>query len=62
MAKVGIRLTLQSFQHPEYLTMTRGNTFDLTWQGKGVSGDVDSYVWAVFHSEQRRNYSGINDH
>ena len=61
MAKVGIRLTLKSFQHPEYLTLTRGNTFDLTFRGKGVSGDVDSYVRAVFLSGEGRNYGGIED-
>ena len=61
MAKAGIRLTLKSFQHPEYLTLTRGNTFDLTFRGKGVSGDVDSYVRAVFLSGEGRNYGGIED-
>jgi peptide/nickel transport system substrate-binding protein len=61
LAKVGIRLTLKSFQHPEYLTLTRGNTFDLTFRGKGVSGDVDSYVRAVFLTGEGRNYSGIED-
>lgn len=61
LKKVGINLTLRSFDLADYLSRTRGNTFDLTLRGLSTGIDVDSFLYGSFHPTSGRNYNGVND-
>jgi len=61
LKKVGINLTLRSFDLADYLSRTRGNTFDLTLRGLSTGIDVDSFLFGSFHPTSGRNYNGVND-
>ena len=60
--KAGFNMTIKTLDHPAYLSQTRGNTFDLTFRGKNIpGGDVDGYLYSVFHPTSSNNYGGVND-
>lgn len=61
LKKVGINLTLRSFDLADYLARTRGNTFDLTLRSLSTGIDVDSFLYGSFHPNSNRNYNGVND-
>ena len=61
LKKANIRMTLKFMDHATYLSQTRGNTFDLTFRGKAMAGDIDSYIFGVFHPSSPNNYGGVND-
>ncbi|MEX2374651.1 MAG: ABC transporter substrate-binding protein [Dehalococcoidia bacterium] len=60
LAQAGFNMSLRTFDHAEYLENTRGNTFDITFRGKSVQSDVQSYL-QQYVSTDGRNYSGVND-
>jgi ABC-type transport system substrate-binding protein len=50
LKKAGINMTIQMLDHPDYLRRTRtGGKFDITFRGKALFVDIDSYAYAVFH-------------
>jgi len=61
MKKANIRMNLKFMEHATYLSQTRGNTFDLTFRNKAMAGDIDSYIFGVFHPSSPSNYGGVND-
>lgn len=61
LKKVNIRMSLKFMDHATYLAQTRGNTFDLTFRNKAMAGDIDSYIFGVFHPSSPNNYGGVND-
>ncbi len=61
MKKIGINVTLKSFDLAEYLSRTRGNTYDLTLRPLSTGIDVDSFLFGSFHPTSGRNYNGVDD-
>ena len=61
LKKANIRMSLKFMDHATYLAQTRGNTFDLTFRNKAMAGDIDSYIYGVFHPTSPNNYGGVND-
>lgn len=62
LKKVGMNMSIKTLDHPSYLQQTRGTTpFDIAIRGKSVQGDVDSYLFQVFHPSSEGNYGGVND-
>lgn len=62
LKKAGINLTIKMFgDHVQYVALTRGDSFDITFRGKNVKGDIDSYVYGTFHPSDPNNYGGVND-
>lgn len=50
LKKAGINMAIQMLDHPDYLRRTRtGGKFDITFRGKALFVDIDSYAYAVFH-------------
>jgi peptide/nickel transport system substrate-binding protein len=50
LKRVGINMSIQMLDHPDYLRRTRtGGKFDITFRGKALFVDIDSYAYAVFH-------------
>jgi len=50
LKRVGINMSIQILDHPDYLRRTRtGGKFDITFRGKALFVDIDSYAYAVFH-------------
>ncbi|GEM_PF-514856 len=50
LKKVGIDMSIQMMDHADYLKRTRtGGKFDITFRGKALFVDIDSYAYAVFH-------------
>lgn len=62
LKKGGINLSIKMFgDHAQYVAITRGDSFDITFRGKNVKGDIDSYVYGTFHPADPSNYGGVND-
>jgi len=61
MKRVGVNLTLKAMDLAEYLSRTRGNTYDLTLRSSSPGMDVDSYLYGSFHPSSNRNYNGVDD-
>jgi peptide/nickel transport system substrate-binding protein len=61
LKKVGISLNLRSFDLNEYLSRTRGDTFQLTLRGSNPGLDIDAYLYGSFHPSSGRNYNGVDD-
>lgn len=50
LKRVGIDMSIQIMDHADYLKRTRtGGKFDITFRGKALFVDIDSYAYAVFH-------------
>ena len=62
LKKAGINLTIKVFgDHAQYVALTRADTFEITFRGKNVKGDIDSYIYGTFHPSDPSNYGGVND-
>ncbi len=62
LRKAGINLSIKMFgDHAQYVALTRGDSFDITFRGKNVKGDIDSYIYGTFHPSDPSNYGGVND-
>ena len=61
LKKVGVNLNLKSLDKGTYSTDKKKGNYVITFTGKDLSGDVDSYLYATFHTGQRDNYAGVSD-
>lgn len=62
LKRAGINLKIKMFgDHAQYVALTRADTFEITFRGKNVKGDIDSYVYSTFHPSDPGNYGGVND-
>jgi len=63
LKKVGVNLRLAPVDFQDWLLRTRVgvSNFEMVPRGQAVKDDVDSYLYASFHSRSARNYSGVND-
>lgn len=62
LRKAGINLTIKVFAHQEWATKLRaGDGYDIGHTNRTVDPDVDSNLYAVFHSSSPSNLAGVND-
>jgi len=61
LKKAGINLTLKSIDKDAYSSNKKAGKYVITMTGKDVEGDVDSYLFATFHSASKDNYAGVKD-
>jgi peptide/nickel transport system substrate-binding protein len=61
MKRVGININLKSVDKDAYSTDKKEGKYTITMTGKDIEGDVDSYLYATFHSGSKDNYAGVQD-
>jgi len=61
MKKVGINLNLKAIDKDAYSSNKKAGKYTITMTGKDIEGDVDSYLYATFHSGSKDNYAGVQD-
>jgi peptide/nickel transport system substrate-binding protein len=61
LKKGGINLNLKTLDKDTYSSAKKNGSFVMTITGKDIEGDVDSYLFATFHSGSQDNYAGVND-
>jgi peptide/nickel transport system substrate-binding protein len=61
LKKVGINLNLKSIDKDSYSSNKKTGKYTITMTGKDIEGDVDSYLFATFHSASKDNYAGVKD-
>jgi peptide/nickel transport system substrate-binding protein len=61
LKKVGINLTLKTTTRDEWAGLKRQKNYSMDMTGKIVLGDIDSYLYAVFHPSSKANYGSTND-
>jgi peptide/nickel transport system substrate-binding protein len=63
LKKVGVNLSLKPLQGNEDALRRRSGdfVFNITPRGQGISADIDSYVYGMFHPNSADNYGRIND-
>jgi ABC-type transport system substrate-binding protein len=63
LKKVGINLALKGLTGNEDALRRRSGDFqfNITPRGQGISADIDSYVYGMFHPKSADNYGRIND-
>jgi peptide/nickel transport system substrate-binding protein len=61
MKKIGINLTLKAIDKDAYSSNKKAGKYTITMTGKDIEGDVDSYLYATFHSGSKDNYAGVQD-
>jgi peptide/nickel transport system substrate-binding protein len=61
LKKAGINLNLKSIDKNAYSSNKKSGNYVMTMTGKDIEGDVDSYLYATFHSGSKDNYAGVND-
>jgi peptide/nickel transport system substrate-binding protein len=61
LKKVGINLNLKSVDKDAYSSSKKSGKYVITMTSKDVEGDVDSYLFATFHSDSKDNYAGVRD-
>lgn len=61
LKRAGINLTLKTLDKNTYSSNKKNGSYVMTITGKDVEGDVDSYLYATFHSGSKDNYAGTND-
>ena len=61
LKKVGVNLKLVSIDKEDYSTRKKTGDYVMTHTAKSLEVDVDSYLYAVFHSASKANYGGSKD-
>jgi peptide/nickel transport system substrate-binding protein len=61
LKKAGINLNLKNIDKNTYSSSKKNGSYVMTMTGKDIEGDVDSYLYATFHSGSKDNYAGVND-
>ena len=63
LKKIGVNLALKPLQGNEDALRRRSGdfVFNITPRGQGISADIDSYVYGMFHPNSADNYGRIND-
>jgi ABC-type transport system substrate-binding protein len=61
LKKAGINLTLKTIDKDAYSSNKKAGKYVITMTSKDVEGDVDSYLFATFHSASKDNYAGVKD-
>lgn len=61
LKKAGINLNLKAIDKDAYSSNKKAGKYVITMTGKDIEGDVDSYLYATFHSGSKDNYAGVQD-
>jgi peptide/nickel transport system substrate-binding protein len=61
MKNAGITLNLKNVDKDTWSNARKKGTYEITLVSKDLVADVDSYLYATFHSGSRDNYAGTSD-
>lgn len=61
LKKVGINIVLKLMTRDQWAGLKRQKNYTMDLTSKLVLGDIDSYLYAVFHPSSKANYGSTND-
>lgn len=61
LKKAGINLVPKPLAYAEYSTLKKKHGHSMNTTTKDVQGDIDAYLYAVYHPKSKNNYDEVND-